>query len=227
MAIDLRANYDEGCFDKDEQGWCSRCVEVTTAGEQVTIRRHGDDNGLRPYDETTVGMIGAAWPELGLVQIVEARGVLAYFDTRTGRLRSPGEQVLHRFQAPAGLDEAGFFAAAGAIVASVAAALGANPGPPPTPVVLPPAVPGRHGSGLESVLTTPGEDGCVWVLSRRTYPDNPDLGAHLDVRVERRGVWVSLFLGAERQASLLLIGPLERHHLATAARDQALAAWCA
>ena len=46
--------------------------------------------------------------------------------------------------------------------------------------------------------------------------------------------WLSRFLpgggpalDAEQQASLLLIGPLERHHLATAARDQALAAWCA
>jgi len=227
MAIDLRADYDEGYFDKDEQGWCPRCVEVATAGEQVTIRRHGHDNGLRHYDETTVGTIGAAWPELGLVQIIGPRGVLAYFDTHAGRVRSPGEQILHRFHAPAGLDEDGFFAAASAIVASVAAALGVHPGPPPTPVVLPAAVPGCYGTGLESVLTAPGEDGCAWVLSRRTYPDNPEMGVHLDVRVEARGVWVSLFRGDEQQASLLLIGPLERHHLAVAARDQALAGWCA
>lgn len=226
MTEPLHADYDDGYFDKDEQGWCARCVEVRTEGERVTIRRHGDDNGVRAYDETEVGTIGRAWPELGLVEVVGERGRLGYFDTRTKRVRSGGEQILHNFLAPAGVEEAEFFRVGREIVASVAEALGMRPGPPPTQIEMPPAVPGRYaGSGLESALTLPGEHGCRWVFLRRVYPGEP-MGPHLDVRVEGDGGWASLFLGDEQRASLLFIGPLECHHLALAARERALAGWC-
>jgi len=227
MAIDVRAEYDEGYFDKDEQGWCARCVEVSTEGDRVTIRRHGDDNGIRAYDETKVGKIGKTWPELGLVQIVDERGPLAYFDAGTGRLRTPGEQMPHWFTPPLHAHGPGDFAAGLAIVVPVAVALGMQPGPPPTRIEMPAPVPKPHsGNALQSEVSLPGENGYTWVFTRRVYPDG-SMGPEFDVRVEGHCCWVSLWAeGTNRRAMLLFMGPLERYHLAIAARDPAIAKWC-
>lgn len=226
MTEPLRAEYDEGYFDKDEQGWCARRVEVSTEGEVVKIRRHGDDNGLRAYDEIEEGKIGRAWPELGLIEVVGVRGQLGYFDTRTQRMRGGGEQILKDFVGPAAIEQAALLRVGREIVAEVAAALGMRPGPPPTQIEMPPAVPGKYaGTGQQSLRSVTGEHGCTWVFQRRDYPGEP-MGPHYEVRIEGEGGYVSLFLGDERRASLLFIGPLERHHLAVAARDRALAAWC-
>lgn len=227
MAIDVRAEYDEGYFDKDEQGWCARCVEVRSDGERVTIRRHGDDNGIRAYDETTVGKIGQAWPELGLVQIVGERGPVAYFDAKTGRLRVPAEQMPHWFSGarlPPAPDD---FAAALAMIVPVAEALGMQPGPPPTQIVMPPLTPSPSaGDSLEAHLSIAGERGDRWVFMRREYPEGDPMGPQFEARVEGEGCWVSLFVGDRRRAMFLFMGPLERYHLAIAARDTAIAKWC-
>jgi hypothetical protein len=60
----------------------------------------------------------------------------------------------------------------------------------------------------------------------RDYPEGHWLGPQLDVRIEGDGGHVSLFVQERTRAHFLFIGPLELHHLAAAARDQALARWC-
>ena len=227
MDTDLHADYDEGYFDKDEQGWCARRVQVTTDGTRVTIRRSGDDNGARPYDDTSVGSIGTSWPALGLVQIVGERGTMAYFDRNTGRLRSPGEQVSHRFAPPQTYRDPGCLEIVMNLLAPVAAALGMRPGSPPAAPTMPPLVPSLTAcDSLESHATSPGEHGCTWGFMLRDFPEGHWLGPQLDVRIAGDGGHVSLFVQEPTRASFLFIGPLELHHLAIAARDEALARWC-
>jgi len=225
MAVDLNADYDEGYFDKDEQGWCSHRVTITSDGERVTIRRSGDDNGARPYDETVEGRVGLAWPELGLIQIL-CRQESPYFDTRTRRLRSASEQVDLRFTPPASYRDAGSLAAVAQIVAEVAAALGLVTGRPPPDPLLPAPSPDPHvGGALVARLELVDERGCNWELLVRDDPAG-EFGPQLSVRVQGPGVFVSLFVHEPGRASFLFVGPLERHHLAAAARDRRLAAWC-
>ncbi len=67
--IDVTCSYDDGSFDKDEQGWVTNATSVTQTGDLVTIRRWGDRNGLDPYEQTTHARIGQHFPELGLVKL--------------------------------------------------------------------------------------------------------------------------------------------------------------
>lgn len=227
MAIDLRADYDEGYFDKDEQGWCARQVTVTTDGDRVTIHRRGDDNGARPYAHTDEGTIGPAWPELGLVRIDGPRGAIAYFDTRTGRLRSPGEQCSHGFVPPANYRGPGCLEAGLKLVVPVAAELGMTPGPPPTDIVMPPLTPSPTAMGsLESIHAIAGERGCTWRFMLRDFPEGGWVGPlQLSVAVEGQGRWSGVFVQSPERASFLLFGPLELYPRALAVRDRLLAAW--
>ncbi|MFO0593693.1 MAG: hypothetical protein U0228_00240 [Myxococcaceae bacterium] len=99
---DLNAEYDEGYFDKDEQGWVAdrtsiRCNPQT--GE-VTVRQWGDRNGLDPYDRTFDTRIVQVYPDLSLVKL-EAQPW--YFDLAKQRLVSGSRRVVLRTgQAPAG-----------------------------------------------------------------------------------------------------------------------------
>lgn len=67
--IDVTCSYDDGMFDKDEQGWVTNATSVTQQGDVVTIRRWGDRNGLDPYDQSTTARIAQHFPELGLVKL--------------------------------------------------------------------------------------------------------------------------------------------------------------
>lgn len=223
--MDLRADYDDGYFDKDEQGWCARRITVITADGRVTIHRSGDDNGDRPYDDTVVGNIGAHWPELGLVQLRDDRGrTIYYFDTRTGRLRTPGEQVVHHFKPPADYLAPGCLERALAMLVPVAATLGMQPGPPPTQVGMPPKIASATCQGaVESGRKIPGENGYTWSFLLRDY--TPPTAPEYQVIVEGPGGWVSLYTG--ERAMFLFHGRLELYHLAAAARDRVIAEWLA
>jgi hypothetical protein len=227
VAIDLRAEYDEGYFDKDEQGWCARRVTVTSEGARVTIHRSGDDNGARPYDSIEEGTIGPSWPELGLVRIDGPRGAIAYFDTRTRRLRSPGEQCSHDFVPPADYRGAGCLEAGLRLVVPVALELGMTPGPPPTEIAMPPLRPSSTAMGShESQRDIAGENGCTWRFTLRDFPADSWLGPlQLAVTVEGQGRWSGVFVQGPERAHFLLIGPLELHARAIAVRDRVLAEW--
>jgi hypothetical protein len=221
--MDLRADYDDGYFDKDEQGWCARRVKVTTAGERITIDRSGDDNGARPYAETITATIGAHWPELGLVKLVDDRGrSLYYFDTRTNRLRHPGEQVHIHFAPPANYRGPGCLAAGLAAIVPVAAALDMHPGPPPTEFEIPPRIPSTCCQGaIESQWQVPGAPGYTWRFLLRDYPADSGTWPECHVIVQGQGAWVSLY--ACERASFLFYGPLELYPAALVARDRAIA----
>ncbi|MDP1825592.1 MAG: hypothetical protein Q8L48_20195 [Archangium sp.] len=52
--MDLSCSYDDGYFDKDEQGWVTNGTAVSTLADgTIRIRRWGDRNGLDPYDQVT------------------------------------------------------------------------------------------------------------------------------------------------------------------------------
>ena len=226
MAIDLNVDYDAGYFDKDEQGWCARRVQVTSDGERVTIRRSGDDNGLRNYDETVEGRVGRSWPELGLVQIVCPQES-PYFDANTRRLRPAYEQMSTWFVPPAGLRGPGCLPEIVEIVAAVAEQLGRTPGRPPPDLTLPAPVPNPHCmDALESRVEVTDERGCSWELMVRDFPPGEWTEHQVSVRVQSGGVWSSVFVQEPRKGHFLFMGPLELYHLAAAARDRLLAAWC-
>ena len=97
------ANYDDGYFDKDEQGWCARCHQISEAGGIITVRQWGDDNGLRPYDETAQYTNGGLVPGLSLLRLTNREGhTAAYFDTATSRLVSAIGQDSLSFLPPPG-----------------------------------------------------------------------------------------------------------------------------
>lgn len=84
---DIAGSYDAGYFDKDEQGWCSRNVAISQQGRRIVVRRWGDDNGLRAFDERTEGEIVGHRPEQGLV--VLGGGMAGWaFNLATRRLES-------------------------------------------------------------------------------------------------------------------------------------------
>lgn len=67
--IDVTCSYDDGGFDKDEQGWVTNATSVTQQGDVVTIRQWGDRNGLDPYERVRQARIVGHFPELGLVKL--------------------------------------------------------------------------------------------------------------------------------------------------------------
>jgi len=223
---DLHADYDEGYFDKDEQGWCARRVVVTTAGDRVTIHRSGDDNGMRPYESSEVGTLGESFPDLGLIKIEGERGTIAYFDTRTGRIRHPGEQTAQWFKAPPGYREPGCLAVGLALISPVAEALGLDPGPPPTDLEMPPMVASPTAEGaVESLRQIPGANGCTWDLMLRDFPPDHELGQQFQTYVHGNGGYVMLFAAETVRAGFIFSGPLEHYARAIALRDRLLAAW--
>jgi hypothetical protein len=142
MDTDLHADYDDGCFDKDEQGWCARRVQVTTDGTRVTIRRSGDDNGARPYDRHQRRHASAppgprsAWSRSSASAAPSPTSTATPVAcappasrSRTASCRRPpiaipaaSNVIMH-------------------LLAPVAAALGMRPGSPPAAPTMPPLVP--------------------------------------------------------------------------------------
>jgi len=230
MLHDLHERYDSGYFDKDEQGWCARRVEITSQGERVTIRYSGDDNGLRPYDNTIELQVGPYWPDPGLIALLEGPRTVTYFDTRTRRLRAPGEQVVRWFKPPPGYRDPGCLGRAAALLAPIAEALGLRPGPAPTDqaitAIMPRLTPSATAGGAtESNLAIPGDNGCTWRFMLRDYPAGNRLGPQFQVHIEGQGRLVTLFAGETTRAMALFAGPLELYHHALAARDRALTQW--
>ncbi|MCB9570912.1 MAG: hypothetical protein H6709_02350 [Kofleriaceae bacterium] len=227
-APELTVEYDDGYFDKDEQGWCARRVAITQDGDRVIVRAWGDDNGARPYDRRTSYGIGGYWPEQGLVRLDgDAAGRRAYFDLATRRLRDAREQETAWFAPPPGYRDDGWCEAIAAMLVPVAGVLGLEVRPPPAPVTLPPLAPSPTSTGVEArveVLVGAAR----WGFMARDFVDGaaPDLGPQLEVRVVGGdAIHVSLFVQSPRRALFLLMGPLERYPDARLARDAVLGRW--
>ena len=222
----IHVDYDTGYFDKDEQGWCARRVQIRTEGGQVIVRSSGDDNGARPYDTTQVLTLGRSWPELGLVALLDEGRVVAYFAAKKQRLRSYGEQVLRWFKPPAGYRGEGCLERAAELVAPVAEVLGLWPGAPPRAIDMPPRAPSPTSSGaVESKIEVPGEGGAAWRFMLREMAAGWGLGPQLEALVRGEQVLVSLFVEGPERAMFLFSGALERYPEAAAARDRAIAEW--
>ena len=81
----LSCSYDDGDFDKDEQGWVASRTAVSSNVETgaVTIRHSGDRNGLDPYDTVI---------ETNIVEVLSDRQVVKFahprwaFDLASNRL---------------------------------------------------------------------------------------------------------------------------------------------
>lgn len=89
----LACSYDDGYFDKDEQGWVAARTEVSsdvTTGE-VTLRHSGDRNGLDPYDRVTTTRIAQVFAEQHLVKLADPRW---YFDLAKSRLLDASRDVV-------------------------------------------------------------------------------------------------------------------------------------
>lgn len=81
----LSCSYDDGCFDKDEQGWCAAKTEVSSDVQTgaVTIRLSGDRNGRDAYDVVTQTRIAQVFADQHLVKLAHPRW---YFDLAKNRL---------------------------------------------------------------------------------------------------------------------------------------------
>lgn len=89
----LACSYDDGSFDKDEQGWCTAKTEVSSdvATGAVTIRLSGDRNGLEPYDTTISTRIAQVFADQQLVKLAHPRW---YFDLAANRLVDGNRDVV-------------------------------------------------------------------------------------------------------------------------------------
>jgi hypothetical protein len=83
----LVTDYDDGYFDKDEQGWCARRVRVRLEGAQVIVELSGDDNGLRPYARTFAARLVEVDPSSDLAVLASPQGRV-FFDLARRRLVS-------------------------------------------------------------------------------------------------------------------------------------------
>lgn len=86
-------DYDEGYFDKDEQGWVTARVAVTSDPQTGAVRvcRSGDRNGLDPYETVTQTQVVAVFPELSLVKLAANQW---YFDLAKRRLVDGNRNVV-------------------------------------------------------------------------------------------------------------------------------------
>jgi hypothetical protein len=89
----LACSYDDGSFNKDEQGWCAARTEVSSNVETgaVSIRHSGDRNGLDAYDTVTETRIAEVFTALQLVKLAHPRW---YFDLATNRLVDGNQDVV-------------------------------------------------------------------------------------------------------------------------------------
>ncbi|MFT3712531.1 MAG: hypothetical protein QM817_33200 [Archangium sp.] len=82
----LSAEYDEGYFDKDEQGWVANRTSVVSRSDgTVKVRQWGDSNGRDPYDRTYETRIVQVFEALKLVKLEHSGW---YFDLAADRLIS-------------------------------------------------------------------------------------------------------------------------------------------
>ncbi len=206
---DLTASYDDGYFDKDEQGWCARNVELTQLGERVMVRRWGDDNGLRVYDERLEGTVAAVLADRALV--VLAGGLVGYvFDLSTRRLSMRGHTT-REFTPPMDYLESAYHARAMQLLLDIDAALGGPvrtaPHPPPWPAPIPsPTCAGAQESATAIALP----DGTGLNSMRRTLSSDHGLGPQLLVELRGGQGATQLFVEGPDRGQVLFAGPIER-----------------
>lgn len=208
--LDLSAEYDDGSFDKDEQGWCSRWTRVSQEGDLVIVRQWGDDNGARPYDSTRTGTVAELLPDH---QLVRLGGGLAgsYFDLRTRRLRASGEQECIRGPAWPGYIEPAGVARGLDLLLTVLEAVTGRPASRPVPPAWTPLVPSATWQGShESILRFELEE-IRFHLARH---DVPGRDPHMTIGVTSPQASVYMHIGGEADAMAVVSGPLERREAA-------------
>ncbi len=212
---DVRCDYDDGSFDKDEQGWCARCTRIEQDGARVTLREWGDDNGMRGYDDTRTGEIAEVFAELGLVKF---GGGLSgyYFDLTRRRVRSAGDTHVVRFAAGPDYLEPAWVRRAIDAVATVVEAVGGRPAPRPEPPPWPELAPSETCWGShESAVSVDAGEGRAFRLRRRVYDDGSQ-PPQLIVDLVDGSAQAYLFIRGPDEGQVALRGPLERHGLAAA-----------
>lgn len=130
--MDLSCSYDDGYFDKDEQGWVTNGVAVSTLPDgTIRVRRWGDRNGLDPYEQVTTTRIAEVFDALKLVRLAEWPW---YFDLEKKRLVD-GNREVNVGRRPAGGDwmVPARIGSAIVFVFDLVALLGARMTPPPFP----------------------------------------------------------------------------------------------
>lgn len=108
----LHVEYDDGYFDKDEQGWCANNVRIRVSEDVVHVDQWGDANGQRPYAYAWEGRI-AEVDEANEVVLIARASATVVFDLRSQRLLGNGAQV-HESVAllvPPTLETAAYFGA--------------------------------------------------------------------------------------------------------------------
>lgn len=204
---DVSCEYDEGYFDKDEQGWCARCCRVTQEGPEVTLRAWGDDNGARPYESTSSGVIEAVIPELGLVRL---GGGLAgtYVDLKTRRLRSNGEQELYHGAAWPGYIEPEGLARVIDLLATIHEALTGSAAPRPEPPTWPPLTPSTTWQGALGSVVARDEGPFQFRFSRNHDPRSGE--PYMTVGMSGAGASVYMHVNPPATATLVVSGSIER-----------------
>ena len=88
----LHIQYDDGYFEKDEQGWCSNNVGIQVADDVVHVDQWGDANGQRPYAYAWEGRIAEVDEANEIILIARGNDTLV-FDVRSQRLLGNGAQL--------------------------------------------------------------------------------------------------------------------------------------
>lgn len=88
----MHVQYDDGYFDKDEQGWCSNNVGIRVADGIVHVDQWGDANGQRPYAYAWEGRI-AEVDEANEVILITRGNDTVVFDLRSQRILGYGTQM--------------------------------------------------------------------------------------------------------------------------------------
>jgi hypothetical protein len=85
-APSIACSYEEdGYFDKDEQGWCARKIDISQEGRRVSIHRWYDANGIIRSDETMAGTIERVDADTASILVDDGRWLR--FDLRARVLR--------------------------------------------------------------------------------------------------------------------------------------------
>lgn len=188
--LDVTCHYDDGCFDKDEQGWVTNATAVTQQGDVVTVRRWGDRNGLDPYEHSVTARLGQHFPELGLVKLEPGK---LYIDLVKRRVLDASHgAVLTPGMAPADYQQR--LAAALPFVVKLAGLLGAPRQEAPMPEVV--------FSGDE--WTAPFGSGVLEV--KRGY--------NFQISYEHGPCLAKIFIRDDLRCEFVGRGPLELHRAA-------------
>lgn len=233
MTLDLNASYDLGYFDKDEQGWCARRVDVFHKGDIVTVHESGDDNGLRAYEQSAQFNVAEYLPDQALVRLTNSFGRLErYFDLNRRQLRSATERHVVTFAPPANAASQQAREALAADLLPVAVALGLPAHSAPA-LPLPGLTPSPTAEGALEAKDTTNVGVVEWTWMRRFYPDDGlgNIGPHqmslaLSAPGHGSGL-VSVFVQSSTTAHFLVNVSVEDLPTVIPIRDQAIAVWTA